>query len=141
MRTSANKILNINKFDCWIYIIKNMEKLKEMPFVDKNPVFRMLAEIGDLRKLTPEERELYDEDIKVMRDLYATQKWEEEQKRMEIEKGRAEGREQGRAEGREQGRAEVKLEIAKNLLAMGIPMDKVVQASGLTEEQISALMN
>ncbi len=121
----------------WIYIIKNMEKLKEMPFVDKNPVFRMLAEIGDLRKLTPEERELYDEDIKVMRDLYATQKWEEEQKRMEIEKGRAEGREQGRAE----GRAEGKLEIAKNLLAMGIPMDKVVQASGLTEEQISALMN
>ena len=125
----------------WIYIIKNMEKLKEIPFVDKNPVFRMLAEIGDLRKLTPEERELYDEDIKVMRDLYATQKWEEEQKRMEIEKGRAEGREQGRAEGREQGRAEGKLEIAKNLLAMGIPMDKVVQASGLTEEQISALMN
>lgn len=121
----------------WIYIIKNMEKLKEMPFVDKNPVFRMLAEIGDLRKLTPEERELYDEDIKVMRDLYATQKWEEEQKRMEIEKGRAEGREQGRAE----GRAEGKLEIAKKLLAMGIPMDKVVQASGLTEEQISALMN
>lgn len=120
----------------WIYIIKNMEKLKEMPFVDKNQVFRMLAEIGDLRKLTPEERELYDEDIKVMRDLYATQKWEE-QKRMEIEKGRAEGREQGRAE----GRAEGKLEIAKNLLAMGIPMDKVVQASGLTEEQISALMN
>ena len=120
----------------WIYIIKNMEKLKEMPFVDKNPVFRMLAEIGDLRKLTPEERELYDEDIKVMRDLYATQKWEEE-KRMEIEKGRAEGREQGRAE----GRAEGKLEIAKNLLAMGIPMDKVVQASGLAEEQISALMN
>ena len=121
----------------WIYIIKNMEKLKEMPFVDKYPVFRMLAEIGDLRKLTPEERELYDEDIKVMRDLYATQKWEEEQKRMEIEKGRAEGREQGRAE----GRAEGKLEIAKNFLAMGIPMDKVVQASGLTEEQISALMN
>lgn len=121
----------------WIFIIKNMGKLKEMPFVDKNPVFRMLAEIGDLRKLTPEERELYDEDIKVMRDLYATQKWEEEQKRMEIEKGRAEGREQGRAE----GRAEGKLEIAKNLLAMGIPMDKVVQASGLTEEQISALMN
>ncbi len=117
----------------WIYIITNMEKLKEMPFMDNNPVFRMLAEIGDLRKLTPEERELYDEDIKVMRDLYATQKWEVEQKRMEIEKGRAEGREQGRAEG--------KLEIAKNFLAMGIPMDKVVQASGLTEEQISALMN
>ena len=110
-----------------------MNMFEQMPFSEKYPVFRKLAEIGDLRKLSREELELYDEDIKVMRDLYATQKWEEEQKRMEIEKGRAEGREQGRAEG--------KLEIAKNLLAMGIPMDKVVQASGLTEEQISALMN
>lgn len=59
-------------FDCWIYIIKNMEKLKEMPFIDKYPVFRKLAEIGDLRKLTPEEREYYDEDTKAMRDLYAS---------------------------------------------------------------------
>ena len=49
-----------------------MEKLKEMPFIDKYPVFRKLAEIGDLRKLTPEEREYYDEDTKAMRDLYAS---------------------------------------------------------------------
>ena len=42
--------------------------LKEMPFVKKYPVFRMLAEIGVLRKLTPQDRELHDEDIKAMRD-------------------------------------------------------------------------
>ena len=39
-------------------------------FADKLPLkMRKLAEIGDLRKLTREELELYDEDIKNMRDI------------------------------------------------------------------------
>ena len=42
-------------------------------FADKLPLkMRKLAEIGDLRKLTREELELYDEDIKNMRDISAT---------------------------------------------------------------------
>ena len=58
-------------FDCWIYIAKNMNMFEQMPFSEKYPVFRKLAEIGDLRKLSREELELYDEDIKNMRDIYA----------------------------------------------------------------------
>ena len=45
---------------------------EQMPFSEKYPVFRKLAEIGNLRKLTREELELYGEDIKNMRDIYAT---------------------------------------------------------------------
>ena len=56
-------------FDCWIYIVKNMNMFEQMPFSEKYPVFRKLAEIGDLRKLSREELELYDEDIKNMRDI------------------------------------------------------------------------
>ena len=41
-----------------------MEHLKEIPFLDKYPVFRKLAAIGDLQKLTPEERDYYEEDVK-----------------------------------------------------------------------------
>ena len=59
-------------FDCWIYIVKNMNMFEQMPFSEKYPVFRKLAEIGDLRKLSREELELYDEDIKNMRDIYAS---------------------------------------------------------------------
>ena len=66
-------------FDCWIYIIKNMDMFEQMPFRDKYPVFRKLAQIGDLRKLSQEERALYDEDIKNMRDLYATNMFERRQ--------------------------------------------------------------
>ena len=52
----------------------NMNMFEQMPFSEKYPVFRKLAEIGDLRKLSREELELYDEDIKNMRDIYATRR-------------------------------------------------------------------
>ena len=42
---------------------------EQKPFSEKYPVFRKMAEIGDLRKLTREELELYDEDIKNMCDI------------------------------------------------------------------------
>ena len=151
-------------FDCWIYVLNNMEHLKEIPFLDKYPVFRKLAAIGDLQKLTPEERDYYEEDVKIMRDLYATDKWEKEKRRMEREaarkeleeatkkaltegraKGRAEGKAEGRAEGiaegKAEGRAEGMLEVAKNLLSMDIPILQIIQATGLTQEQIKGLQN
>ena len=54
-----------------------MNMFEQIPFSEKYPVFRKLAEIGDLRKLSREELELYDEDIKNMRDIYATRKFDE----------------------------------------------------------------
>ena len=90
-------------FDCWIYVLNNMEHLKEIPFLDKYPVFRKLAAIGDLQKLTPEEREYYEYDIKVMRDLYATDKWEKEKRRRGMEKAWAEGMEKGMEKGMAEG--------------------------------------
>ena len=110
-----------------------MEHLKEIPFLDKYPVFRKLAAIGDLQKLTPEEREYYEYDIKVMRDLYATDKWEKEKRRMAREKAWSEGRTEGRTEGM--------LEVAKNLLSMHLPIMQIMQATGLTQEQINRLKN
>ena len=117
-------------FDCWIYIMKNMNMFEQMPFSEKYPVFRKLAEIGDLRKLSREELELYDEDIKNMRDIYATRKFDEKRG---IEKGMAKGRAEGKAEG--------KAEVARNLLAMGMSWTQIIQATGLTEDQLKQLQS
>ena len=97
---------------------------EQMPFSEKYPVFRKLAEIGDLRKLSREELELYDEDIKNMRDIYATRKFDEKR-----------GMEKGMAEGKAEGKAEV----ARNLLAMGMSWTQIIQATGLTEDQLKQL--
>ena len=117
-------------FDCWIYIMKNMNMFEQMPFSEKYPVFRKLAEIGDLRKLSREELELYDEDIKNMRDIYATRKFDEKR-----------GMEKGIAKGRAEGRAEGKAEVARNLLAMGMSWSEIIQATGLTEDQLEQLQS
>lgn len=147
----------VSIFDCWIYVIKNMERLIDMPFVKKYPVFRMLAEIGDLRKLSPEDREKYDEDIKVMRDLYATRKFELEKQEARMKKamqkatakglakglaeGRAEGRVEGRIEGRIEGRNSRSLEIAKNLLSLGVAEDVILHSTGLSAEELAKMKN
>ena len=133
-------------FDCWIYIMKNMNMFEQMPFSEKYPVFRKLAEIGDLRKLSREELELYDEDIKNMRDIYATRKFDEKRGiEKGMAKGRAEGKAEGLAEGRAEGRAEGELSkgltVARNLLAMGMSWTQIIQATGLTEDQLKQLQS
>ena len=95
---------------------------EQMPFSEKYPVFRKLAEIGDHRKLSREELELYDEDIKNMRDIYATRKFDEKR-------------------GMEKGMAKGKAEVARNLLAMGMSWTQIIQATGLTEDQLKQLQS
>ena len=123
-------------FDCWIYIVKNMNMFEQMPFSEKYPVFRKLAEIGDLRKLSREELELYDEDIKNMRDIYATRKFDEK-RGMEIgmAKGMAKGMEKGMAKGMEKE----KLATAYRLLSMGLSDEQVSTATELPLEEIQKL--
>ena len=109
---------------------------EQMLFSEKYPVFRKLAEIGDLRKLSREELELYDEDIKNMRDIYATRKFDEK-KGMEIgmAKGMAKGMEKGMAKGMEKE----KLATARRLLSMGLSDEQVSTATELPLEEIQKL--
>ena len=101
-----------------------MNMFEQIPFSEKYPVFRKLAEIGDLRKLSREELELYDEDIKNMRDIYATRKFDEK-KGMEI--------------GMEKGMEKEKLSTARRLLSMGLSDEQVSTATELPLEEIQKL--
>ena len=119
-------------FDCWIYIMKNMNMFEQMPFSEKYPVFRKLAEIGDLRKLSREELELYDEDIKNMRDIYATRKFDEK-------RGMEKGMEIGMAKGIAKGMEKEKLATAHRLLSMGLSDEQVSTVTELPLKEIQKL--
>ena len=41
--------------------------------------------------------------------------------------------------GKEEGMSQRSLEIARNLLSLGLPVDQITQATGLTEEEIELL--
>ena len=51
------------------------------------------------------------------------------------------GREKGRVEGRAEGRAEGHVEMIKNFLAVGAPMDLIIKATGWSEDKIRQIQN
>ena len=53
--------------------------------------------------------------------------------------GRAEGRAEGEAKGRAEGREEGRIEIAKSLKRLGVPMETIMQATGMSEQDIQDL--
>ena len=98
--------------------------------------------------MSPEDQRAYDEHLNavmIQNDVLNTAKLEgraegraegREEGRAE---GRAEGREEGRAEGRVEGRAEGLLETARNLKRMGMNVDFIAQATGLSVDECLSL--
>ena len=128
-------------FEKWIYVLKYMEVLERLPFTEQKKMLDHLAKLADVRCLSSEEQEKYDESIKAVDDYYSGlygSYVEGEEKG--IAKGRAEGRAEGRVEGRAEGELSKSLTIARNLLAMGMTLPQIVKATGLNEEQLKQLL-
>jgi predicted transposase/invertase (TIGR01784 family) len=113
-----------NHFERWIYILKNMEILERMPWAAQNAVFQRLAEVAEVSKLSKEDRLAYDHALKRYRDTLNSLRG---------------AKEDGRAEGLAEGRAEGILAVARKLKAKGINMADIVDATGLSIEQINRL--
>ena len=100
------------------------EVFKNLPLAEQKKMLDHLAKLPDVRFLSSEEREKYDESIKAIDDYYSG-----------LYGSYIEGEEKGRAE----GRTESRVEVARNLLAMGMSWSQIIQATGLTEDQLKQL--
>ena len=116
----------------FLYVLKNMEILNRMPEELNNQIFRKLKHIASMSRLSPDEMLAYQ--MSVMNDVALLDS---------IRTGREEGHEEGRVEGEaiglEKGREEEKRSIARNLKSMGLSVQQISQASGLTLEEIEQL--
>ena len=54
-------------------------------------------------------------------------------------KGKAEGMVEGKAEGKMEGQVEGKLEVAKKLILLGVPLEIVMESTGLTREEVEVI--
>ena len=116
-------------FEKLIYVLKYMEMdevFKNLPLAEQKKMLDHLAKLPDVRFLSSEEREKYDESIKAVDDYYSG-----------LYGSYVEGEEKGIAE----GELSKGLEVARNLLAMGISWSQIMQATGLTEEQLKQLQS
>ena len=116
-------------FEKWIYVLKYMEVLERLPFTAQKKIFDHLAKLPDVRYLSSEEQEKYDESIKAVDDYYSG-----------LYGSYVEGEEKGIAKGRAEGELSKSLIIARNLLAMGMSLPQIVKATGLNEEQLKQLL-
>ena len=105
-----------------------MNTFERMPFMAKNAVFKKLAEISDIRSLSKKEMDKYEYSLRVMRDSYATYQYAAKN-----------GWEKGMAEGMEKGEREKALTIARNLKSLGMSLDQIAEATGLTLDEINTL--
>ena len=135
-------------FEKWIYVLKYMEVLERLPFTAQKKIFDHLAKLADVRCLSSEEQEKYDESIKAADDYYSglygsyvegEEKGIAKGRAEGIAKGRAEGIAKGRAEGMAKGMAKEKLDTAYRLLSMGLSEAQVSTATELPLEEIQKM--
>ena len=100
------------------------EVFKNLPLAEQKKMQDYLAKLPDVRCLSSEEREKYDESIKAVDDYYS---------------GLYGAYIEGEKEGFAKGELSKGLEVARNLLSMGMSWSQIMQATGLTEDQLKQL--
>lgn len=136
-------------FERWIYVLKNMAVLDRMPWTAKDMVFKRLAKIAEVRNLTKEERAQYDASLKHYRDSLNVMRGAIEEGltrgRTEgyseglsegLSKGHSEGLAEGLSQGLAEGLSQGRTEVAKKLKLMGMSLKDIMEATGLTEEEV-----
>ena len=117
-----------------------MQHWNRMPDALKEQVFSRLEELAAVANLSLEDRIAYDKAL----DRYRVSRIVEEDAREAgwkkgLAEGRAEGHAEGKVEGRAEGKAEEKRAIARNMKAIGLTLEQIKTATGLTENEIEAL--
>ena len=118
----------------------------------KSPVLQMLNEKVDILTLSPIERKLYESRMKLKSDIATISETQfnagrEEGKSLGLAEGKslglAEGKSLGLAEGKSlglaEGKLEGKLETARNLRTMGLSIENIAKATGLSIQEVQAL--
>ena len=93
-----------------------------------SPILRMLNEKIDVLTLSPTERKLYESRMKLKSDITTIS-----------ETQFSAGVERGLAEGEVKGSRQKALETARILKQFGDPLQKIVQVTGLTVQEVEAL--
>ena len=120
----------------WLRFIATDDKEERAMIATTSPVLQMLNEKVDVLTLSPLERKLYESRMKLKSDIATIS---EVQFKSGLERGIHEGIEQGKTLGLTEGSRQAKLETAKILKQFGDSIQKIMQATGLSQEEVEAL--
>ena len=105
-------------FDKWLYVLKNLNRLDQVPDKLHEKIFEKLFETAEIAKFTPEQVQSYEDSLKYYRDIKNS---------LDTAK--------------EEGKIEEKQLIAKNLLKEKVDINLIASVTGLTLKEIDNLRN
>ena len=108
------------RLDKWLYFIKHLEDFQNIPEVFKDEIFEIAFEKAEIAKYTENERNEYEQSLKIYRDL----------------KGAFDS---AFYDGKIEGINYRNNEIAKSLKENGVSIDIIIKTTGLTLKQIDLL--
>lgn len=103
-------------YDKWLFILKNLSRLDRQPEYLQTAVFNRLFAEAEIAKFTRAELREYEDSLKAYRDIKNSLDSAEEK-----------------------GERKKAIEIAKNLLEMGMSIDNIMKATGLSQKEIDML--
>jgi len=98
-----------SRFDKWLYVIKNLNKLDRVPDKLREQIFDKLFETAEIARFTPDQIRSYEDSLKYYRDL-----------KNSLDTAKEEG----------------KIEIAKNMIKKGFSVSDIIDLTGLSKQQI-----
>jgi predicted transposase/invertase (TIGR01784 family) len=110
----------ITRLDKWLYFIKNLEDFQTIPEIFADEVFSQAFEKAEIAKFGQSELDSYEYSLKVFRDNKAVYDYAIDT-------------------AFDQGKLEGKIEIAKSLKRLGVPTQTIIDATGLTSQEIENL--
>ena len=113
----------------WLQFIETDSSEVRKMLATTSPILQMLNEKIDVLSLKPEERKLYESRMKLKSDIATISEVQFKA-----------GAEWGIAEGEARGSRQAKLETAKILKQLGDPMQKILQVTGLSKEEVEAIV-
>ena len=117
-----------NRFEKWMYVLKNLPKLERVPEKLKEKIFLKLFEKAEIAKFNQEEYMQYEESLKYYRDL-----------KNSLDTAREEGKLEGKEEGLKEVEQRKQIEIALKLKQMGMSTKEIREITGLSREDIERL--
>ena len=108
------------RIEQWLYFIKHLEDFQTIPTIFNDDVFSKAFEKAEIAKYEPNELDKYQASLKIFRDNKAV---------FDYAKDTA----------YDEGKLEGKLETAKLLKALGVSIDIIIEATGLSKEELEKL--
>ena len=118
-----------SRLDRWLYILKNMEKLNHIPFMEHNrALLERYEEIARVHGMTEAEYDAYRNTLDLYRTELAT-----------LEAAVEEGMEKGMEKGLKKGLLTERLRNARRMLAEGLSCELIARVTGMSVEEVMKL--